>query len=914
MSELKPEDLRCEHRFAPRGLNTRQPRLSWGLGGSGRNRSQTAYRIVAGKDASAVASGVGDYWDTGKVASTDSLLIPYAGRALASRETIHWAVQVWDEHGNASPIDTPTSFHTGLLDASDWSGKWLTRALLPPGGRSPPQNTHYDNPYSARPADYFRKDLVVAKPVRRAVVYVTALGLYELHINGKVVGDEIMAPGWTDYHIRVEYQTYDVTDLLEPGASTIGAVVGEGWYCGRVAYDAKRAGSHWGVRPAFRCQLHIEYEDNTQETIASDGSWKCGNEAIVYSDLQVGEKYDARLETPGWDKPGFDAASWWSALEFEPPPNPPLVEAPRGVPIRRMVELPARFLHKTGDGKLIFDLGQNIAGRMRMEVTAPRDASIVLRHGEALKPDGELYTENLRNAFATDIYISKGGKQSFEPHFTIHGFRYVEVSLPEGVSQADLQLTGITIHADMPVAGAFACGSDMVNQLWSNIVWTQRDNFLSVPTDCPQRDERMGWLGDAQVFFNTAAFNMDTSAFFTKWLVDIADAQEEDGAFTDVAPSRVYTRFAPNGPKGAPGWGDAGVIIPWRMYQRYGDADVLQQHYAGMVRWIDLIERSNPSLIRENAVASNWGDWLALGKPIPKAVVATAYFAHVTAIMAQTAHVLGRRQDEARFLALRRDIGVAFRGAFLGEDGRLAGDSQTAYLMALAFDLVEPSQREQIAAHLLRAIREADDHIQTGIHGIRFICPIVSEIGASELAYTLLLNDTYPSWGFSIRNGATTIWERWDGWTPERGFQDVAMNSLNHYALGAIGEWMFARVAGIDADDAGPGYRRIRLRPLPTPRLGWCKGSYRSHLGLIRSEWACDGDAVDWKVAVPPNCTATVELPPNLGNVRLDGATLESAGILPTRSANGALIFEIGSGDYAFRLAASSNAAPAAAS
>lgn len=911
MSKLKPQDLRCEHLFEPRGLNTRQPRLSWGLEATGRNRTQTAYRIIAGLQADRVAAGAGDCWDTGKVLSGESLLIAYAGSALASRQTVHWAVQVWDECDEASPICMPASFHTGLLEPTDWHARWVTRALVPPGGRSPPQATVYDNPYSARPADYYRKDFVVAGRLRRAFVYVSALGLYELHVNGKPVSDEILAPGWTDYHIRVEYQTYDVTQLLDAGPCTLAAIVGEGWYCGRVAYDAKRAGSHWGVRPALRCQLHLEYEDGTQQTVISDGSWQCGNEAIVYSDLLLGEKYDARLEAPGWDLPGFAASGWWSALEFEPPPRPPRMDPPRGVPIRRTVELSATCLHRTQSGALIYDLGQNIAGRMRMTVTAPRDSCIVLRHGEALKPDGTLYTENLRNAYATDTFFSNGNRQVFEPRFTVHGFRYVEVSLPEPLGASDIELTGIAIHSDMPVTGSFACASDMVNRLWNNILWTQRGNFLSVPTDCPQRDERMGWLGDAQVFFNTAAFNMDTSAFFTKWLVDIADAQEEDGSFTDVAPSRVYTRFAPNGPKGAPGWGDAGVIIPWRMYQRYGDVDVLHRHYAGMVRWIDLIERSNPSLLREHAVNSNWGDWLGLGKATPKALVATAYWAHITAIMAKVARMLVRRQDEARFQALARDIGAAFRRAFLQADDRLAGDSQTAYLMALAFDLVEPGQRERIASHLLRTLHEADGHIQTGIHGIRFICPILSEIGASDQAYALLLMDTYPSWGFSIRNGATTIWERWDGWTPERGFQDVAMNSLNHYALGAIGEWLFARVAGIDADDAGPGYRRIRLRPLPTAALGWCRASYRSHLGLIRSGWQCTGTKVDWRVEVPANCTAGVELPPGVESIQLDGKTLEASDIKPTRDLGAALRFEIGSGEYAFQLALAATTDPA---
>jgi len=904
MSELCAVDLRCEHLFAPQGLNTRQPRLTWALSGEGRNRRQTAYRIIAGSDRDRVAAGEGAHWDSGKVSSSETLLIPYAGRSLRSDEVIHWAVQVWDEAGRPSSFCAPAAFNTGLLDARDWNARWITRALVPPGGRFPPQDTVYDNPYSARPADYHRREFALLRPVKRATIYATALGLYELRLNGARVGDQVLAPGWTDYHTRVEYQSYDATALLKSGANAIGVIVGEGWYCGRVAYDQKRAGAHYGVRPALLCQIHIEYADGTCEILATDGAWKCANEAIVYSDLLLGEKYDARLEMPGWDQSGFDDAAWWASEEIQPLPRAPKVEATRGVPTRRTVEFTPKFLHRSGAGGLIFDLGQNMAGHVRLEVEAPRDAVFTLRHAEALQPDGELYTANLRWALATDTYISRGGRQTFEPRFTVHGFRYVEVSAPAGIGPEHLRLTGIAVHSDMPVVGMFECGSQMLNQLQSNIVWTQRSNFLSVPTDCPQRDERMGWLGDAQVFFNTATYNMDTSAFFTKWLVDIADAQTPEGAFTDVAPSVVYTRFAPQPPRGAPGWGDAGVIIPWRMYERYGDREILRQHYAGMVHWLDLIERSNPDHIRNNAVYSNWGDWLCLGNFTPKNVVATAYWAYMAEIMARVARLVGERQDEARFKALWRDIRGAFQERFIDGDARIAGDTQTAYLMALDFDLLKTGDRATTIGHLLRTIREADGHIQTGIHGIRHICPVLSDIGETQVAYDLLLKDTYPSWGFSIRNGATTIWERWDGWTPERGFQSVNMNSLNHYALGAIGEFMYTRVAGIDVHSDGAGGCRIRMRPLPSAELGWCRASYRAHVGHVASEWTCRTDATEWKVSVPPNCTAWIELPPDVADVHLDGAALSAAGIATRRGADNGICFEVGSGDYRFSLSA----------
>lgn len=904
MSALHAADLRCEHLFRPQGLNTRQPRFTWALEGKGRNRRQSAFRIVAGTDGDAVASGQGDWWDTGKVASDEALLIPWAGRALRSDIEIWWAVQVWDEKDDSWGMSRPVSFRTGLMEASDWKAKWISRQLVPPGGRFPPQDTVYDNPYWARPADHYRREFDVARKVRRATAYATALGLYEIYINGEKLGDQRLAPGWTDFHTRVEYQSYDATAHIGPGRNTIAAVVGEGWYSGRVSYDGKRHGSHYGVRPALLAQLHVEYDDGTVEIVATDSSWKCGNEAIVYSDLLLGEKYDARLEQPGWNRNGYEAKGWWSAEEIEVLPRAPKLDATRGVPIRKTATFEPRFLHRTADGKLIYDAGQNLAGHCRLEFEAPRDAVFVMRHGEALEPDGTLYTANLRWALATDTYISKGGKQVFEPRFTFHGFKFVEVTLPDGMGPGDIRLTAFAVHSDMPVAGRFESGSEMLNRLQANIEWTQRSNFLAVPTDCPQRDERMGWLGDAQVFFNTGVFNMDCSAFMTKWLLDVADAQTPEGIFTDVAPSIVYTRFAPQPPRGAPGWGDAGVLIPWRMYQRYGDVDLLQTHYPGMVRWLDFIERSNPSRIRDNGVFSNWGDWLCLGNSTPKAVVATAYWACQAKVMEKTARVLGRRQDEARFAAMFRDVRAAFREAFVDQDAKVAGDTQTAYLFALDFELLEPEERPKAIAHLKDAIAVAGGHIQTGIHGIRHICPTLAENGETEAAYDLLLKETYPSWGFSIRNGATTIWERWDGWTPERGFQSVNMNSLNHYALGAIGEFMYERVAGIGIPDAGGGYRRIVFRPVPSAELGRCKASYRSHLGTAASAWTFEGGRVSWEVTVPPNATGAVELPASFAKVLLDDGPLADAGIAERRLPDGGIAFEIGSGDYAFTLQA----------
>ncbi len=444
----------------------------------------------------------------------------------------------------------------------------------------------------------------------------------------------------------------------------------------------------------------------------------------------------------------------------------------------------------------------------------------------------------------------------------------------------------------------------MVNQLASNILWSQRGNFLSVPTDCPQRDERLGWTADAQVFVRTAGFNMDVAAFFTKWMVDVEDGRLADGAFTDIAPTKPLNPYRLTAQPGAPGWGDAGVIIPWAIYLRYGDRAILARHYAAMSGWMAYIERHNPDLVRRNAVHNNYGDWLSVGPAPDRALVATAYWIHITDLMARIAAVLGRQQDAARYADLLRRQRDAFAAAFLAPDGRLTGDTQTAYLLALDFGALTGEARTAAARHLVRTVDEAGGHLQTGFLGVRHLCPVLSDIGATDRAYRLLLNDTYPSWGFSIRHGATTIWERWDGWTPEHGFQSPKMNSFNHYAYGSVGEWLFARVAGIDYDEAAPGFRSIRFRPLFDSRIGWCKAEYQAQVGWISSAWQIAGPDVRWRIVVPPNCTGRVALAAAADGVRAGGVPLaDAAGISGVSGSGETVDFACSSGAFDFTIA-----------
>ncbi|MGR3663044.1 MAG: family 78 glycoside hydrolase catalytic domain [Paracoccaceae bacterium] len=896
MNNIRPVNLRCEHLAAPRGLNTRTPRFSWALAGDGRDRLQTAYRIVVSEHPEDFSHKI---WDSGKVLSGETSFIRYAGAPLKSDKFLYWKVCVWDEADQISHPVSPATFATGLMDAADWQADWIGRYFVLPTGRETPSDNAYGNIWQARPADYMRRDFVATKTVRRATVYVTALGLYELYLNGQRVGDEVMAPGWTDYHQRVEYQTHDVTGLMVSGKNTLGAILGEGWYSGRIGHNQRRAGNHYGGRPALLCQLHIEYDDGTVEKVTSDADWKTRQGPICYSDFLVGEHYDARLETPGWNQPQFDDPHWQPVETFIPEPKAPKINASLCQPAREVSEHPARYLHTTNSGTLIYDLGQNLAGYVRLEVTAPAGAKFTLRHAEILDDDGTVYTKNLRYAVCVDHYVAKGqGREVFKPRFTFHGFRYVELTLPEGIDPGTISLTGIAIQTDTPVTGTLETGNAMVNQLISNIGWSQRGNFLSVPTDCPQRDERLGWSADAQVFWRTAGYNMDVSAFLAKWFEDIVDAQLPDGAFTDIAPSRPLNSYRQTAQPGAPGWGDAPVILAWQQYLRYGDRGMIRDHYRALKRWMAHIGENNPDFIRTHSVYNNYGDWLSVGPVSDRTVVATAYWVHVADIMAKIANALDETKNANTYEILAANIRSAFENAFVDADGKITGDTQTAYLLALDFNILPPDLHDKAAGHLRARLDDADGHLQTGFLGVKHLCPVLSDIGASEYAYRLLLNTTYPSWGFSIAHGATTIWERWDGWTPESGFQSAAMNSFNHYAYGSVGEWLYARMAGIDWDEDDPGFRTIRFRPLFNKDIGWVKAKYQATTGEISSDWQMSGDDVTWTISIPPNCKGKITLPAPANKCTLDGQPLQST--TPENMTQTNCI--LGSGTYSFSI------------
>lgn len=703
----------------------------------------------------------------------------------------------------------------------------------------------------------FRKDFRVDKPIKRATLYMSALGIGEAHLNGQQVSDEYFAPGWTDYNKRVYYNTYDVTHLVQPGDNTLGAILAAGWYAGAIGWKSERF--HYGRDPKLWMQLEIETVDGERQTIVTDESWKMTFGPHLEGEFLAGETYDARLEIPGWSKPGLDASGWQAVRVARQVATK--LQAQPGVPIIVTGELRPKAITQPRPGVYVFDLGQNFAGIARLRVKGPRGTAVQLRFAEVLNPDGTIYTTNLRSARATDTYILKGeGEEVWQPHFTFHGFRYVEVTGYPGEPSLDA-LTGLAINSDIPLVGSFRCSSDMVNQLYSNIVWTQRANFISVPTDCPQRDERLGWTGDAQVFIRAATYNADVAAFFTKWLVDLEDAQGPEGDFPDVAPRVVATGG------GTAAWADAGVICPWTIYWVYHDRRVLEEHFDAMERWVAYCLAHSQNLLRP---AQGYGDWLSINAETPKDVLATAYFAYSTYLTAECARALGLDQKAAYYQKLFERIREAFQQAYVESDGRIKGNTQTCYVLALYFNLLPENLRLQAAQHLVNDILSRDTHLSTGFVGTAYLMPVLSEINQTPLAYRLLLNETFPSWGFSIKHGATTIWERWDGWTPEKGFQDPGMNSFAHYSFGAVGRWMFQYVAGIDTD--GPGFRRLIMKPHVAEGLDWVEASYGSVCGQIRSAWRKQDRQWTWRVVIPANVSATLLIPAGTSDeVRVNG-------------------------------------------
>ncbi|MFF5081784.1 family 78 glycoside hydrolase catalytic domain [Actinoplanes sp. NPDC000266] len=839
---MTPYRLTTEQLTEPLGLGEPRPRLSWKLAGDRPGAAQSAYRITA-----TVEGADRLVWDSGRRESDETLLIAWDGPALASATRYHWRVELWDEHGDPAG-SARTWFETGLLHRDEWSAVWIGRDPVSLPMVDPPTDEERSFPDPATAPLYLRRAFDAAERPVRARLYATARGVYEPALNGERAGDLELAPGWTEYHQRLQYQTYDVTEQVRAGANTIDAVVADGWWAGHAGFDPSRPARHYGLAPAFLAQLVLDFADGSRRVVATGDGWEEGDGPIRAADLLMGEFVDARRS------PSYRPAA---VLDEEPGP---LVAEP-DQPIRVVDDILATRVWRHGD-RWLADFGQNLVGRVALTVRgAAAGDRIVLRHAEVLDGDGDLYLANLRRAAATDTYVSAGGgTEVFEPRFTFHGFRYAEVSGYPGELTED-DLVARVVHNDLPYTGRFACSDPMVNQLQANIVWGQRGNFLAVPTDCPQRDERLGWLADAQVFAPTATRNADVSAFFARWMKDVVDGQDADGAFRDVAPILVLDR------EGAPAWGDAGVIIPWLLWRTYGDRRVLERSFGAMVAWVAHVHRHNPDLLWRHRTGNSYGDWLQVNAETPRDLLSTAYFAHSTRIVADAARVLGR--DPRPHDELHARIRSAFAGAYVEDDGSVTGGTQTAYLLALAFDLLPADRVAAAVDHLASDIEKRGNRLTTGFVGVSLLCPVLTEHGRADLAYALLHQEEFPSWGYSIRHGATTIWERWDGWTEHGGFQSAAMNSFNHYSLGSVGDWLYGRVAGIGQAPGSIAYKELLLRPLPGGKLTWARAEQETARGLVSCGWSLDGDRLTVTVTVPPGSTAILEIPtPDPDSVR----------------------------------------------
>ncbi|WP_406369917.1 glycoside hydrolase family 78 protein [Streptomyces sp. NBC_01550] len=1011
----------------PLGLDVPQPRLSWPLASDEQGQAQIAYQIRVAGSPGRLAKP--DVWDSGKVMSPDSVLVPYAGPALTSRTRYYWSVRVWDAAGKASAWSEPSWWETGLTDRSDWFAQWIgapaelvgAPALddaswiwFPEGdpAADAPAATRFfrgrvdipegvtrarlvmtaDDGYTAYvngtqvahaeadgPAENWRRPAIVdvsahlrtgtsviavsatnatASPagllgllelttadgvrtfvtgadwkavdeepagdwhsaafddaswqqaralakwgsgpwgkvtpssspaaqlrhefrlkrssVARARLYSTALGLYEAHLNGERVGEDRLAPGWTDYRKRVQYQTYDVTKLVRSGANALGVTVATGWYAGNVGMF----GPHqYGERPAFLAQLEVTYTDGSTERALSGTDWRAAIGPVTSADIMSGEEYDARLETKGWTHPGFDDSAWVAADAVNKASAALVAEA--GGPTRVESTLPARKMTEPKPGVFVYDLGQNMVGAVRLTVSGKAGTTVRLRHAEVLNPDGTIYTTNLRSARATDTYTLKGGgKETYEPRFTFHGFRYVEVTGYPGKPPLNA-VVGRVIHTDAPFTMDFSTNVPMLNQLHSNITWGQRGNFVSIPTDTPARDERLGWTGDINVFAPTAAYNMESGRFLTKWLVDLRDGQSDDGAFTDVAP------FVGTVGKGVAGWGDAGVTVPWALYQAYGDTRVLDQSWPSMLKWLEYLEKHSSGFLRP---AEGYGDWLNIQDETPKDVIGTAYFAHAADLVARAAQALGK--DPAPYTSLFASVRDAFRAAYVSSGGKVKGDTQTAYVLALSMDLLAAADRGPAADRLVELIKAKDWHLSTGFLGTPRLLPVLTSTGHTDVAYRLLVQRSFPSWGYQIDKGATTMWERWDSIKPDGSFQDAGMNSFNHYAYGSVGEWMYANIAGIAP--AAPGFRKILVRPRPGGGVTEAEGRYDSVRGPVTTRWKLDGDGFRLTLTVPANTTAEVWIP------AAEAAQVTHGTSKFLRMEDGCAVFAAGSGTHRF--------------
>jgi len=784
--------------------------------------------------------------------------------------------------------------------------KWPSTVIIM---QRSPWGTPDDATLYLPPAPFLRKNFEVSKPISKATLYATALGLYELHLNGERIGRDYLTPGWTDYSSRLQYQTYDITQHIAQGSNTLGAILGSGWFAGTLAYTGR---DHvYGGTPRFAAQLEIDYKDGSRETITTDGTWKAKVSSVIYADLYQGSSIDLTQLDSNWSNPGYDASHWltpslgWNAVGYNPKTEKPLpgkklilanlpqvLEAANAEPIRITEELSPLHITRTQSGAYIIDFGQNLVGWIKFKTQGNRGQKVVVRHAEMLNPNGTIYTSNLRGANATDYYTLSGNNDTLEPLFTIHGFRYAEITgLSNPILPSDIHAE--VAHNVMERTGDFSCSDPRVNQLYHNIIWGQKGNYVEVPTDCPQRDERMGWTGDTGFFVRTATYNYNVKPFIERWLTTlITDEQNENGIFPNVAP------IASKGDQSAStAWGDVALTGTYNLWHVYGDTRIIERHFDSLTRYMGFLQAHTINGITH---VGGFGDWVNLGGGATAEVMDTSYYIYLCDLMAQMATAIHKPQYADFYMFLKERSLDSFKTNLLLPDGQIKGSSQTAYALAFTMNLLPDAMIEKSTSQFLGSIKKFDWHLATGFIGTPRLLPALHNAGLNDIAYKLLLQDTYPSWLYQVKLGATTMWERWDGWTKEKGFQTIGMNSFNHYAFGSVGEFLYRYVAGIDTE--GEGYKTIKVAPYPGPGLTSARATYQAVTGLISSDWSISSGTLSLEVKIPANTIGHIRIPTtNASAVLESGKAVDSAdSVKVLHHDSEALYIEVKSGSYRF--------------
>lgn len=868
-------DLKCEFQAHPLGIDRPQPLLQWKIQDDRRGAAQSAYQVIVSGNAKLLKKGKGDIWDSGKQVSGQSVHVKFNGSALESSKDYYWKVRIWDQDGNMSKWSESATWGMGLLNPGDWQAKWIARA-----GKDSLRSV------------YMRTEVELKnKAVEKARVYVTGLGNYQFFINGKKVGSDLFTPGWTQYPKRVEYQVYDIKDYLQEGKNGVGAVLGNMWWSSGLGW---KGGARYSRGPLkLLAQIQIDYSDGSKDIFISDESWKWHNSPIVSDHIYHGEVYDSNLEEQGWSSPGFDDSAW---AAVKPDDYGGLLSGPEAPALREQMQVIPVAINEPVDGEYVFDFGQNIVGWAKLHIKGDKGDTIKMRFAELLHNDGTVAQENLRSAKATDYVICNGNEIVWEPKFTYHGFRYVQVSGLKSAPDKSV-LTGKVIYTNEPLIGSIECSNELINKIYTNVTWGQRGNFFAVPTDCPQRDERLGWMGDAQIFAPTANFYMNLDRYWTKWMFDIADGQDEEGWVYDVNPAIVV-----EGPA-KPGWGDACIVIPWLTYRYFGDTRIIEENYKMMKAWVEYMRsESKDGIYIWTHGKPGWygyGDWIAVEKS-PSEPIGTAYYFYSTSLLGKMAAIIGKTEDAEQYAQLAGTIAAAFQKKYWDSTKmNYPGGTQTANLLPLAFGITPKNLQEQVVKNIVDDVVAHNVHPTTGFLGTGYILPILSKYGYQELAFKMITQKDYPSWGYMVEKGATTIWELWNSDSEKPG----GMNSRNHFALGCIGEWVWNNIGGINICDGHPGFKRVVIEPKPVEGLAWAKAGYETNYGELTVDWKVDADVFTLNVTIPANSTAVI-IPPVLkeGAILKEGGTEVASGNIPGISQTGCGNILVASGSYKFTL------------